>query len=100
MRRVVCTKSVKCAVVPYKTKYSCHWISPEGKDCLLGGSNDINDINETARKQAKHIFDNPWETNERKLHFLEELYVVEDSTERDAMLEETEDYINKLINEL
>jgi len=93
-------KYIKSAVSPWKTKYEVHWISPDGKDCLLGGSNDINEINEMARAQARHIYSSPFETPERKLKFIESIYLVEVATEYDAMLSDTEDLIERMVAKL
>jgi len=93
-------RKITSAIRPFKTKYEVHWISPDGKDCLLGGSNDLEEANEIACEQAKEIFESPFETNERKFHFLQELYVVELPSEKDAMLTDTEDYIDNLMSEI
>lgn len=84
-----------------KTKYEVHWISPDGKDCLLGGSATTEGANRIAREQADHIFDSPFESNERKMHFLENMYIIEKGRESsDAMSVDTEEYIDNLMSEL
>lgn len=84
-----------------KTKYEVHWLSPDGKDCLLGGSATSEGANEIAREQADHIFDSPFESNERKMHFLETMYIIEKGRESsDGMNVETEEYIDNLMSEL
>ena len=84
-----------------KTQYEVHWISPDGKDCLLGGSASIEKANRIAREQANNIFYSPFETNERKMHFLETLYIIENGYESsDAMDVDTEEYIDNLMSEL
>lgn len=88
------------AAPPFETKYSVHWISPEGKDCTLAGSDSIEDVQSQAKNQARQIYNSAFETDERKIHFLENIYIVEDETERDAMLTDTEDYINRLISKI
>lgn len=94
-------KVIRAAVKPWKTKYQIHWVSPDGKDCLLGGTNDIDKAQEIAIEQADEIFDNPWETNARKFHFLENLYIVDMETEDpDQMKIETEEYIDNLMSEI
>lgn len=93
-------RMIRSSVSPWKVKYSVHWISPDGKDCLLGGSNSIEEANAIAKKQVIHIFDSPFETDERKLHFIENLYIVENDTERDAMLTDTEDFIDRYLSAL
>ncbi len=93
-------KLIKASVVPWKVKYQVHWISPDGKDCLLGGSNNIEEANRIAEEQARELFESPFETPERKHHFLDSLYVVEVETEQDAMLTDTEDAIDSLMSEL
>lgn len=91
---------IHAAVSPWKTKYEVHWISPDGKDCLLGGSKTVEEANRIARDQAKQIFESPFETDDRKFHFLENLYVVDVDTEEDVMDIETDDYIDGLMSEL
>ena len=98
-------KPVKGAASPWKVKYEVHWISPEGKDCLLGGSNDINEANDIAIEQAKELFESPFETNERKFKFLESMYILDKDPwkvghSEDAMLYEAEDVIDNLMSEL
>ena len=84
-----------------KTQYEVHWISPDGKDCLLGGSASIERANRIARERANDIFYNIFETNERKMHFLENIYIIENGKESsDAMDTETEEYIDNLMSEL
>lgn len=91
---------IQSGVSPWKTKYTVHWISPDGKDCLLGGSNSIAGANQIARDQAKEIFENPWETDDRIFHFLENIYIVDVNTEEDVMDIETEEYIDNLMSEI
>ena len=89
------------ASYPWKTRYSVHWVSPDGKDCLLGGSNSLAEANRIAKDQAAEIFKNPWETDERKLHFLDTMYILDTETESDDnMTYETEDYIGDLMFEI
>ena len=92
---------IHAAVSPWKTRYAVHWISPDGKDCLLGGSKTSEGANEIAREQADHIFSSPWATNEDKFHFLESIYIYDSETgSEDAMDMETEDYIDNLMSEI
>ena len=81
-------------------EYEVHWVSPNGNDCLLGGSNDIQEINNIAIEQAKELFSNPFETNERKWKFLDSIYIYERGSGNDAMLAETEDIIDGLMSEI
>lgn len=91
---------ISSGFTPWKTRYQVHWVSPDGKDCLLGGSNDINKVNEMTMNQARSLFDSPWESKVRKLKFLDSLYVVDVETEEDAMSYEAEEYIDSLMSEL
>lgn len=94
-------RKITAAVKPWKTKYQIHWVSPDGRDCLLGGTNDIEKAQDIALEQANEIFDNPWETNERKFHFLDSLYIVDTETEDpDQMTMETEEQIDNLMSEI
>lgn len=89
------------ASYPWKTRYSVHWISPDGKDCTIGGSNSVSEANRIAKEQAAEIFKNPWETDERKLHFLDSIYILDTETESDDNISfETEEYIDKLISKI
>ena len=96
----VMKRYIKSGVSPWKTKYTVHWISPDGKDCLLGGSNSVDEANEIAQRQAREIFESPFESNERKFHFLETIYIVDMQTEEDVMNIDTDDYIDSLMSEL
>ena len=91
---------IKSGVTPWKTRYTVHWISPDGKDCLLGGSNSIQEANDIAKRQAQEIFESPFESNERKFQFLETIYVVDMQTEQDVMDIDTDDYIDSLMSEI
>lgn len=91
---------VKSGVGLWKTKYRVCWISPDGNNCVLGGSNSIEEANEIARRQAQELFESPWETDERKFHFLESMYIAQVDSEKDAMSIETEEYIDNLMSEL
>ncbi len=63
-----------------KFRYTVSWLSPEGKSCLLGGSNDPDDAAEIAYEQAEEVLTNPWETDERKYLFLQNLEIVDNQT--------------------
>lgn len=91
---------IHAAVNPWKTKYEVHWVSPDGNDCLLGGSKTIDGAQDIARNQADRIFDSPFETNERKLHFLDNLYIWDVENDEEAMLVDTEEYIDNLMSEI
>ena len=89
------------ASYPWKTRYSVHWVSPDGKDCLLGGSNSLAEANRIAREQADEIFESPWESDERKFRFLENMYILDKETESDDNMSfETEDYIDNYMSEI
>lgn len=97
------SSKVSCSVHPWKVKYEVHWISPEGRDCLLGGSNDINEANDIAIEQAREIFESPWESDERKYKFLDSMYIFDRDPvgySEDAMLYQAEEEIDNLMSEL
>lgn len=101
MKRWIHSTNISAAVSPWKTRYEVHWISPDGKDCLLGGSKTFEGAQDIARDQADQIFDNPWETNERKFKFLENMYIYDaENGDEDAMSVETEEYIDNLMSEI
>lgn len=92
---------VRASYSPWKTRYSVHWISPDGRDCLLGGSNSLSEANRIAKEQADEIFESPWETDERKFRFLENMYILDNETESDDNMSfETEEYIDNLMSEI
>lgn len=92
---------IKTSHNPWKIRYSVHWISPDGKDCTIGGSNSVSEANRIAKDQAAEIFRSPWETNERKLYFLDTMYILDTETEsEDNMTYETEEYIDKLMTRI
>ena len=92
---------IKTSHNPWKTRYSVHWISYDGEDCVLGGSNSLSEANRIAKDQANEIFKNPWESDERKLHFLDTMYILDAETESDDnMTSETENYIVNLMTKI
>ena len=92
---------IKTSHNPWKIRYSVHWISPDDKDCTIGGSNSVSEANRIAKEQAAEIFRNPWETNERKISFLDTMYILDAETEsEDNISFETEEYIDKLITKI
>lgn len=94
-------RKITAAVNPWKTRYEVHWISPDGKDCLLGGSKTFEGAQDIAKEQAYEIFDSPFETNGRKFHFLDSIYIVDmENGDEDAMSIETEEYIDNLMSEI
>lgn len=91
---------IHTAVSPWKVRYEVHWVSPDGKDCLLGGSKSLEEAQRIAKEQAKEIFESPFESNERKFHFLNELYIWDVENDEEAMLLDTEEYIDNLVSEI
>ena len=92
MKRVI-----RSAVAPWKTRYTVHWMSPDGKDCLLAGNNDLDAAVESGIKQAKELMENPWETDERKLLFLENMYIADGDRVIDTELDDiTEGMMSEL----
>ena len=84
------------------TLYEVHAQSPRtGFDCLLGGSTNLADANRIAKRQAKQLFESPWEAVEDKFKFLESIYVLNTESEHsDCMSYETEEYIDNLMSQL
>ncbi len=92
---------VNAAVSTWKTRYRVHWISPEGEDYLLGGSKSFEEAQDIAKDQAFELFDSPFESNKRKFHFLDSIYIVDtENGNEDAMSYETEEYIDNLMSEI
>lgn len=84
-----------------KTKYKIRWISPDGNDCLLGGSNDYDEANNIAIEQAKELLNNPFESKERKSTFIKGIYIRNEETkEREELKEEAKQKLKGLIAKL
>ena len=93
-------RKITAAVTPWKTRYEVHWVSPDGNDCLLGGSNSFDGAQKIALNQAQEIFESPFETDERKFHFLDNLYIWDMEADQEAMSYETEEQIDNLMSEI
>lgn len=93
MKRVIVS-----AVRPWKTKYTVHWLSPEGKDCLLGGSNSLEEAVQIGADEANELLENPWETDERRLLFLENMYIAEGDRVIDTELDDITDGMMSMIS--
>lgn len=93
MKRVIVS-----AVSPWKTKYTVHWLSPEGKDCLLGGSNSLEEAVQIGADEANELLENPWETDERRLLFLENMYIAEGDRVIDTELDDITDGMMSMIS--
>ena len=93
MKRVI-----KSAVAPWKTRYTVHWISPDGKDCLLAGNNNLENAIESGMEQAKEIFDSPFETDDRKWKFLENMYIADGDKVIDTELDDYTDMLMSAID--
>ena len=93
MKRVIVS-----AVGPWKTKYTVHWLSPEGKDCLLGGSNSLEEAVQIGADEANELLENPWETDERRLLFLENMYIAEGDRVIDTELDDITDGMMSMIS--
>lgn len=93
MKRVIVS-----AVSPWKTKYTVHWLSPEGKDCLLGGSNSLEEAVHIGADQANELLENPWETDKRRLLFLENMYIAEGDRVIDTELDDITDGMMSMIS--
>lgn len=59
----------------YKYRYEVHWMTPEGSDKLLGGSRELAGAEKIALNQLDSIYENPWETPQRKALFIENCYI-------------------------
>lgn len=86
MKRVI-----KSSIYPWKTRYTVHWISPDGKDCLLAGNNTLEGAVESGVEQAKELLESPFETDERKMLFLQNMYVADGDKVIDTELDDITD---------
>lgn len=96
-------KMIKNAVSPWKTRYTLHWLSPDGRDCLLGGSNNLDEIISNGFEQVKELLENPWETDERRLLFLQNMNIIDEQTKepmKDPRVYDFEDYVDGTMSEL
>ena len=84
----------------YKYRYSVHSTSPEGKDIMLGGSKTEEGANEIAMEWADNYFNNPWETTERKIIWLQNIEIFDDDTNNDVMDDGTLYHIESLMDQL
>lgn len=85
---------------PYKTRYTVHWISPDGNDCLLGGSKTLEGASDIAKNQAYEIFDSPFETSDRKFLFLKNIYIWDEELEEETSTDDMDEYIDNLMSEI
>ena len=86
MKRVI-----KSSIYPWKTRYTVHWLSPDGKDCLLAGNNDLDKAVDSGIKQAKELLESPFETDERKMKLLEHMYIADGDKVIDTELDDITD---------
>lgn len=84
---------------PVKTKYTVHWLSPDGHDCVLAGANTIEKAAEYGIEQAHELIESPFETDKRKLLFLENMYVYDEQT-GNVVDSELDDYTDGCMSEL
>ena len=81
-------------------KYKVYWTSPDGADCLLGGSPTLDGALGIAKRQAKEIVDSPWESPDRKRKFLDSISVIDVATKQDVTDADTKQYIKNLVSKL
>jgi len=91
---------VDSSVSPWKTKYTVHWISPDGNDCLLGGSNSYEEADKIGVEQARHIFESPFETDQRKKLFLMNMYMYDEEEGKEIDGREMDDVADMLMSEI
>ena len=91
---------IRSAVRPWKTKFTVHWLSPEGEDCLLGGANSLSAAGDIEKDQAQELFENPFETNKRKFLFLSNMYIWDETTQSVVEDYEADEYVDNLMSEL
>lgn len=84
----------------YKYRYEVHWMSPDGNDKLLGGSNDLSEAERIAIDNLNRIFTNPWEDSSRKALFIENCYIydceLDDVVDSIAVENKQDTLLNKL----
>ena len=92
-------KWIHAAVKPWKVKYEVHWLSPDGKDCLLAGSNSLDEAVRLGENQADQLFVSPFETDNRKYLFLKEMYIYDKENDR-VVDTDLDEYTDNLMSEL
>lgn len=89
---------IRSAVTPWKTRYTVHWLSPDGKDCLLAGNNTLEGAIQSGVNQVEDLLESPWETDERRLLFLENMYIAEGDEVIDTELDDYVDGVMSMIS--
>ena len=84
----------------YDFRYEVHWMTPSGQDKLLGGSHTLEGAQEIAFNQAQRIFESPWEDDNRKFLFLQNLYMYDSETQQECTTYDVEDYVDRLMSEI
>lgn len=92
-------KWIHAAMRPWKVRYEVHWLSPDGKDCLLAGSNDLEEAVRLGKNQARQILESPFETDDRKYLFLKEMYIF-DKVDQRVVDTDLDDYTDNLMSKL
>lgn len=78
----------------YRYQYEAHWISPRGKDILLGANSNLLKAEQIALDHMKEMMTNPFESVENKIHFIENCYIYDadnDEVIDSTVIEDTKD---------
>ena len=84
----------------FKYRYGVHLIKQNGRDALLGGSNDLDDATDIAIRQADEVFSNPFMSSKEKYNYLSNMYVSNDDTEEMDVSIDFDNYVDGLMSEL
>lgn len=85
----------------YKYPYEVHWISPDGNDKLLGANKTLQGAVDIAIRKINEIFESPFETDERKYHFIDNTYIYDAKSDKvidDYTLEEAQDNLMSMVD--
>lgn len=96
MKRVIKSASY----MGYKYRYEVHWMTPSGEDKLLGGSKSLSGAEKIALDQLDHIYENPWETPQRKRLFIENCYIYDSELDADVTTDAVVDKEDALLSML
>lgn len=84
----------------YNYQYEVHWVSPEGKDYLLGKSKSLEKAEKIALDQIDQVYESPFESPERKVIFIEQTYIYDAFNDKDVTTYAVEDTQDSLLGML
>ena len=83
----------------FKYTYGVH-AHPQGRDILLGGSNDLEQAEQIGINQIKSIMDNPFMTVQDKSDYIQTIYISDDDQEIEMSSPKFEQYMEMCLYSL